>query len=240
MAARRAARTRRRDAPHGAFDPDAARRGRRRPARGRGRHGLGTGGPGVVSRFREIEVEVKGELPPFALASVTRSLAAAGAVPGDQLPKLVRALGPRAVAPPELPQPGKVLASDPASELVAASLSHRHPAAAAGRYRRPSPRRGRSPPDAGGMPPDARRPENVPPAHRAAVGRILGPNSAGWGLPRRRPRSRGADANGCGAWSTTPYRPTTSRPSSGSTSSSPNVRKSRSGSAPTPWPASAT
>jgi CHAD domain-containing protein len=76
----------------------------------------------VVSRFREIEVEVKGELPPLALASVTSSLAAAGAVPGDQLPKVVRALGPRAVAPPELPQPGKVLASDPASELVAASL----------------------------------------------------------------------------------------------------------------------
>ncbi len=76
----------------------------------------------VVSRFREIEVEVKGELPPLALSTVTSLLAAAGAVPGDQLPKVVRALGPRAVAPPELPRAGKVLASDPASELVAASL----------------------------------------------------------------------------------------------------------------------
>ena len=76
----------------------------------------------VVSRFREIEVEVKGELPPLALATVTGLLAAAGAVPGDQLPKVVRALGPRAVAPPELPRAGKVLPSDPASELVAASL----------------------------------------------------------------------------------------------------------------------
>ncbi len=76
----------------------------------------------VVSRFREIEVEVKGELPPLALTTVTSLLAAAGAVPGEQLPKVVRALGPRAVAPPELPRAGKVLASDPASELVAASL----------------------------------------------------------------------------------------------------------------------
>jgi CHAD domain-containing protein len=76
----------------------------------------------VVSRFREIEVEVKGELPPLALSTVTGLLAAAGAVPGDQLPKVGRALGPRAVAPPELPRAGKVLASDPASELVAASL----------------------------------------------------------------------------------------------------------------------
>jgi CHAD domain-containing protein len=76
----------------------------------------------VVSRFREIEVEVKGELPPLAFETVTNRLAAAGAVPGDQLPKVVRALGPRAVAPPELPAPGTVLASDPASELVAAAL----------------------------------------------------------------------------------------------------------------------
>lgn len=76
----------------------------------------------VVSRFREIEVEVKGELPPLALDTVTSRLAAAGAVPGEQLPKVVRALGPRAVAPPELPIAAKVLPSDPASELVAASL----------------------------------------------------------------------------------------------------------------------
>jgi CHAD domain-containing protein len=76
----------------------------------------------VVSRFREIEVEVKGEPAPVALEAVAGLLAAAGAVPGDQLPKVVRALGPRAVAPPELPHPGRVLASDPASELVAASL----------------------------------------------------------------------------------------------------------------------
>jgi CHAD domain-containing protein len=76
----------------------------------------------VVSRFREIEVEVKGELPPLALDSVANRLGAAGAVPGDQLPKVVRALGPRAVAPPELPVGAPVTSSDPASELVAASL----------------------------------------------------------------------------------------------------------------------
>ena len=71
----------------------------------------------VVSRFREIEVEVKGELPPLALTTVTNRLAAAGAVPGDQLPKVVRALGPRAVAPPELParRQGAAVGSRPVS-----------------------------------------------------------------------------------------------------------------------------
>src|SRR6185312_9029097 len=49
-------------------------------------------------------------------------LGAAGAVPGEQLPKVVRALGPRAVAPPDLPLPAKVRPSDPARELVAAAL----------------------------------------------------------------------------------------------------------------------
>lgn len=76
----------------------------------------------VVSRFREIEIEVKGEVPDLALTTVANRLAAAGAVPGDQLPKVVRALGPRAVAPPELPAAANVLPSDPASELVASSL----------------------------------------------------------------------------------------------------------------------
>ncbi len=54
--------------------------------------------------------------------AVSNRLGAAGAVPGDQLPKVVRALGPRAVAPPELPAAARVLTSDPASALVAAAL----------------------------------------------------------------------------------------------------------------------
>ena len=76
----------------------------------------------VVSRFREVEVEVKGPLPPLAFETVTNRLGGAGAIPGEQLPKVVRALGPRAVAPPELPVAGQVLPSDPARELVAAAL----------------------------------------------------------------------------------------------------------------------
>ncbi len=79
----------------------------------------------VVSRFREIEVEVKavdGLVPDGVFEAVTDKLAAAGASPGEQLPKVVRALGPRAVAPPELPVASTVRSSDPARELVAASL----------------------------------------------------------------------------------------------------------------------
>ncbi len=55
----------------------------------------------VVMRFREVEVEVTTEAPAELLALVAR-LEAAGAGPRDRTPKLVRVLGPRALAAPEL------------------------------------------------------------------------------------------------------------------------------------------
>ncbi len=56
----------------------------------------------VAARFREVEVEL-GERPPPALAAaVVARLRAAGAGPPDTMPKVIRALGPRALAPPDV------------------------------------------------------------------------------------------------------------------------------------------
>lgn len=58
-------------------------------------------GERVAARFREIEVEVLAEAVDLLDAAVER-LRDAGAGPPDPHPKLVRALGPRALAPPDL------------------------------------------------------------------------------------------------------------------------------------------
>ena len=58
-------------------------------------------GDRVAARFREIEVEVQPEAVDLLDAAVER-LRAAGAGPPDPHPKLVRALGLQAVAPPDL------------------------------------------------------------------------------------------------------------------------------------------
>jgi CHAD domain-containing protein len=71
----------------------------------------------VLERFREIEVELVG-LGGDATAEVRRRLVEAGANEANPLPKVVRALGPRAVAPSEVPVVVAVQASDPASALV--------------------------------------------------------------------------------------------------------------------------
>ena len=75
----------------------------------------------VLERFREVEVELTG-LPADAQDEVRRRLIEAGASEADPLPKVVRALGPRAVAPSEVPAPRPVRSSDPASALVLAAM----------------------------------------------------------------------------------------------------------------------
>ncbi|GAC1444675.1 MAG: CYTH and CHAD domain-containing protein [Mycobacteriales bacterium] len=77
----------------------------------------------VVSRFREIEIE-RGDAPAAAEASraAGRRLLAGGAVAGEQLPKVVRALGPQAQLPSDLPPPPRVTPRSPASDLVLWSL----------------------------------------------------------------------------------------------------------------------
>jgi len=56
----------------------------------------------VAARFREVEVEVADRAPPGLIDAVVRRLRKAGAGKPDATPKLVRALGERALRPAEL------------------------------------------------------------------------------------------------------------------------------------------
>lgn len=71
----------------------------------------------VVSRFREIEVERRA-IDDDALAFVAEQLEAAGAVGGEFMPKVVRALGPRATIPGAVPEPPAATARGPAADVV--------------------------------------------------------------------------------------------------------------------------
>lgn len=59
-------------------------------------------GDRVAARFREVELEVVETAPPTLLPALIERVRAAGAGHPDPTPKLVRALGPRALAAPEL------------------------------------------------------------------------------------------------------------------------------------------
>lgn len=74
-----------------------------------------------TSRFREVEVEDRGGGTALLIA-LGEVLVAYGAVRDEQLPKVVRALGPAALAEPELPAPFEVRPRDPAAQAVASSL----------------------------------------------------------------------------------------------------------------------
>ena len=78
-------------------------------------------GARVAARFRELEVELLQDVPDPLLSAVSERLEAAGAQPVDQVPKLVRALGPPALAPWELEVP-PLSAHPTAAELVRAGL----------------------------------------------------------------------------------------------------------------------
>jgi CHAD domain-containing protein len=76
----------------------------------------------VAARFREVEVELAEGADAELLKAVLKRLLAAGASAADQTPKLVRAVGSKAAAPPEVvpsPLPRKPTAGD----LVKRALS---------------------------------------------------------------------------------------------------------------------
>src|SRR4051794_17138966 len=75
----------------------------------------------VAGRFREIEVEDRGGGTAL-LDDVGTVLRAAGAVGGEFVPKVVRALGPQATADPDPPKPGAVDVNDPARSALQAVL----------------------------------------------------------------------------------------------------------------------
>jgi CHAD domain-containing protein len=71
----------------------------------------------VAGRFREIEVEDRGG-GTDSIEAVGDVLRAAGAVGGEFVPKVVRALGPQATAPPDPPLPDAVDLDEPAHRAV--------------------------------------------------------------------------------------------------------------------------
>jgi CHAD domain-containing protein len=73
-------------------------------------------GERIAARFREVEVEVVPGAPPALIPLVVEHLRAAGAGQPDPTPKLVRALGPRALAPADPPIPS--LGRDPTAAAV--------------------------------------------------------------------------------------------------------------------------
>jgi CHAD domain-containing protein len=76
----------------------------------------------LASRFRELEVEVEDDAPDGLLPAVVDRLREAGAGAPDATPKVVRALGPRALEP----LPGTVAAAGPDStigEVVRAAVA---------------------------------------------------------------------------------------------------------------------
>jgi CHAD domain-containing protein len=75
----------------------------------------------VAARFREIEIELA-EGDRSLVKTIAKRLAAAGAEPSDQTPKLVRALGPRAAASPEV-APAPLPKKPTAGHLVARAIS---------------------------------------------------------------------------------------------------------------------
>jgi CHAD domain-containing protein len=76
----------------------------------------------VAARFREVEVEIGEGSPAALIGNVATELRAAGAGAADPIPKYVRALGPRALEPPEVVVP-ELTAEAPAGEVVRRALA---------------------------------------------------------------------------------------------------------------------
>lgn len=76
----------------------------------------------LAARFREIEVEVVGAAPAPLLEAVVARLVEAGAAEGGGATKLARALGPAAVAPPDV-EVAEVGPGSPMPQVVVAALA---------------------------------------------------------------------------------------------------------------------
>jgi CHAD domain-containing protein len=74
------------------------------------------------AQFRELEVEFASEVAPELVTRVAERLQAAGAGEPEQLPKIVRALGPRALDTPDLIPPPKLDFASTATEVLRAAI----------------------------------------------------------------------------------------------------------------------
>ena len=72
----------------------------------------------VVSRFRELEVEAAEGRTANDLEPIVTALVAAGATESGFASKVVRALGSRAIEPPDVPTPRKVRPQDTAGDAI--------------------------------------------------------------------------------------------------------------------------
>jgi CHAD domain-containing protein len=79
-------------------------------------------GARLAARFREIEVEIAESADESLPAALVARLRAAGAGHPDPVPKIVRALGPRAADPPDLPAPPSLDFASTATEVVHAAI----------------------------------------------------------------------------------------------------------------------
>jgi CHAD domain-containing protein len=77
----------------------------------------------VAARFRELEVEVDDAAPEELAETLVSRLRAAGAGPPDANPRIVRALGWRALEPPDVTALGRVGPSPSAGDVIRAALS---------------------------------------------------------------------------------------------------------------------
>jgi CHAD domain-containing protein len=76
-------------------------------------------GARLVARFRELEVELEPDVPEGVAESIAMRLHTAGAGLPHLVPKVVRALGPRALEPPDVVTPPK-----PGADSSAAAIAH--------------------------------------------------------------------------------------------------------------------
>jgi CHAD domain-containing protein len=75
----------------------------------------------IAGRFREVEIEARAATL-REIEAIAEALKDGGAIAGEQMPKLARALGPRAEAPPDVAVPEPVAPKDPAAAAVRAAL----------------------------------------------------------------------------------------------------------------------
>ena len=80
-------------------------------------------GTRLAARFRELEVEFTEDASPSFVASVTARLRAAGAGQPDPVPKIVRALGPRAAEPPDVPPAPRLGRTSTPIDVVRAAIA---------------------------------------------------------------------------------------------------------------------
>ena len=163
----------------------------------------------IVDRFREIEVELADDAADPAMAPIVDLLIDAGARIGEPSPKIVRALGERAHAPPDVVA-AEVGPSSTVEEVVRSTIATSIATPDAARRRRAARRRPRGcASGAGRDPTDPLRPADVPFPARARWRDELRGSWDGWAASLE--GSATATCSGSGFGRTRSCCPTTTR-----------------------------